>query len=60
MNDYVPWELRPDVLVWVQEGGDRGPWHLECVRPSEDADDKATEGVLKDGRAWRSAKKDFV
>jgi hypothetical protein len=54
------WSTKPEVLVWVQEGGERGSWHIALVAPSEDPDDKAESGTLKDGRAWRSARKDFT
>jgi hypothetical protein len=36
-------------LVWIQEGGERGSWHLV-----------GESGVLEDGRRWRSARKDFT
>jgi hypothetical protein len=42
-------------LVWIQEGGERGSWHLGLA-----TDAVGDEGVLEDGRRWRSARKDFT
>lgn len=55
-DPFAEWRPPPlDRIVWIQEGGETGAWHLGLVTGAE-----GEEGLLEDGRAWRSAKKDFV
>lgn len=57
IDDFLPYHTPAPLerLVWIQEGGDRGSWHLGLVIEAT-----GDEGELEDGRKWRSAKKDFT